>query len=392
VQYNDTLQSMIGVIRNVKPNIPAPLAKQFLNLRMRQVLDSKTNWAASIKFQPIYIPNAVITGGITLNPNSATVSGTGTGWPVNDVINGTIPAGITTTGLQWVTPDATSAKLITDDTILYVDAAGTPEIVPVTQVRPGGQFRAVFQYPHNANCTITCSSLSQRQLVPGMTYPIYTVLAVVDAQTLILDAPWAGDQLVNSAYQILKIYYTLATDIKDIMYIVDPVQPIELGIHIPQAYLSARDPRRQTMGSAPEMFLDRAPNLCGNMQYELYPPQTASRQLNMLYFRQWPDMEAPGDRPPSFINPGVLIAGACADAKWHKVDANDAYFDQAAGDRFDKIFLIGLGDAMNADNAKAQQQLEWNYRQLFGMGGYASSGSYAQSHDIGSWDSWNGGY
>jgi hypothetical protein len=381
VQYNDTLQSMIGYVRNVKPNCPAPLCRQFLNSRIRQIIDAKPNWAGLIKYTTVKIPDAFVSGSINLTSGSPVVAGVAATFPTDDVVNSVIAAGVTSTGLQWVAP--ASMDGITADTILYVDAGGTnPEIVPVTEVR-STTFRANFRSPHNANVPITCSSLSGRQLVTGLTYPIFTVLAVKDSSTLILDAKWSGTSLANMSYSILGIYYTFATDIKEILSIVDPIQPLELSIHVPQRYIAVRDPRRQTVGSAPELFLDRSPNLCGNMQYEIYPPQSAARQLNMLYYQQWPDLEAPGDRPPTFINPGVILDGAMADAKRHKAEANDIYYDLAAAQYYEQRFMMGLGDAMNADNTKAQQQLEWNYRQLYGMGGFASSGSFAQQHDVG---------
>ena len=303
MQYTDTLQSMIGYVRNMKSNAPAPLVKQWLNLRLRQVLDAKPNWAGLFKYTTVNIPDAFVGGTVSLSPNSPIVAGAGTNFPVSDAVNSTITASIVNPGLQWVTPAAMDG--ITADTILYVDGGGaSPEIIPVTEVR-ATTFRANFRSAHAPNTTITCSSLSGRQLVLGMNSPIFTVLVVKDASTLVLDARWGGLAMVNATYGIWGIYYTFATDIKEIHSIVDPIQPLELAVHVPQRYISARDPRRQTVGSAPEMFLDRAPNLCGNMQYEIYPPQTVNRQLNMLYYQQWPDMEAPGDRPPTFINPEI---------------------------------------------------------------------------------------
>jgi hypothetical protein len=371
---------MIGYVRNVKSNCPTPLIKQFLNLRMRQIIDAKPNWAGLIKYTTVNVPDAFSAGSVSFTSNSPIVTGSATNFPTNDVVNSTIPSGVTSTGLQWVSP--ASMDGITADTVLYVDADGSPEIVPVTETR-ATSFRANFRQAHNANVPIVCSSLTQRQLVAGLTYPIFSILAVKDASTLILDAKWGGAPLANMAYSIMGIYYTFATDIKEILSIVDPIQPLELAIHVPQRYIAARDPRRQTVGSAPELFLDRAPNICGNMQYEIYPPQSAARQLNMLYYQQWPDMEAPGDRPPTFINPGVLVDGAVADAKRHKAEAQDLYYDLAAAQFYEQRFMAGLGDSMNADNTKAQQQLEFNYRQLFGQGGYSTSGSFAQQHDVG---------
>lgn len=371
---------MIGYVRNMKPNTPPALCKQWLNLRMRQIIDAKPNWAGLIKYTTVNVPDAYSVGSVSFTSNSPIVVGSATNFPTNDVVNSTIPAGVTSTGLQWVVP--ASMDGITADTVLYVDADGSPEIVPVTETR-ATSFRANFRQVHNQAAPIVCSSLALRQLVVGLTYPIFSILAVKDASTLILDAKWSGAALANMAYNILGIYYTFATDIKEIHSIVDPIQPLELAIHVPQRYMAARDPRRQTVGSAPELFLDRAPNICGNMQYEIYPPQSAARQLNMLYYQQWPDMEAPGDRPPTFINPGVLVDGAVADAKRHKAEAQDVYYDLAAAQFYEQRFMMGLGDSMNADNTKAQQQLEFNYRQLFGQGGYSTSGSFAQQHDIG---------
>jgi hypothetical protein len=373
--YTDTLESMVGHVVRARPNADRSLAVDWLNFRVRQLLDRRPYWAGLLKKKVINLPAAYATGGITLTIGSNIGIGTGTNWPVSDVVNTTIPSGISRPGDIWFTPASLSG--ISTDSFLYIDASGTPEVVAVQQIQ-GTQVLARFQSSHNANCTVTQSSLTGLQLLVSTNNPYYTILAVTSSTGLILDNNWAYTPITNGGYQIVMAYTTIAPDVKELLSVVDPIQPLVIRTHVPQRWLNAQDPIRQNANS-PIWLADLGPNYASNQQWEIYPPSLVPWQLYVLYYAQWPDMRLPGDRPPPFINPTVIIHGALADAFRMKMPRppkfDDPWFNPKAADDYEKKFEMGVQDLINADNSKAQTDFTWDF-DAWGISG----ASYAQDH------------
>ena len=111
----------------------------------------------------------------------------------------------------------------TQDSILYVGAEEgvMAEAVPVVQIVNQQTFNGSFQNPHDPNVTMTQSSLVNRQFRISQNYPIFTILAVIDQNTLLLDQPWGGPPLVNQQYSIIKMYYTFQPNTKEILWVLD---------------------------------------------------------------------------------------------------------------------------------------------------------------------------
>lgn len=383
MQYNDTAGSLIGRLLRMKPSLDRSVALDLLNDRIRQIIDKRPLWAGLCKKVVVNLPAATTTGGVTLTIGSNVMTGTATNWPVTDIVNTTIPGGVSRPGSQWVTPASMSS--INPNSLLYVDGTGTPEIVPVQQVR-GNQFLGTFQAPHNVNCTATQSSLVSQQLLISTNNPYFTVLAVSNSTTIILDNNWAYQNLTNAGYQILQAYVTFANDVKDLLDVVDPIQPLRLKTHVPQRWLNATDPARQN-SNTPVWVVDAFPNAQGQQVFELYPPSTVVYQLWALYYVQWPDMVSPGDRPPLFINPTVIYHGALADALRMKIPTpprmEDPWYDPRAAEVYEEKFERGCGDLVNADNSKAQRDYEWDF-DAFGIGG----STWNQDHAVDSSGDW----
>lgn len=376
--WNDTLFSMTGRVKSFRPNLSAQLVRGWINDRIRQVLDSRTYWSDLITRGILSVPNAYNTGTVTSTTGSTTITGTATAWPVSDVVNTTIPAAVSEIGYSEVTPASMAG--ITADTMLYVDAAGTPETVAVVTVT-ATTFTAKFLFTHLAGATITSSSLSNRQLKiagsSGGNFPVFNVRSVQSTTQLTIDLPWGSTGLTASAYQIVGMYYTMAPDFKDLLTIVDPQYSLPLRFHAPVMELNWRDPQRQATGP-PQVLYDLSPNENGNMQYELWPLQTSARQLPFLYHRQWPELINDNDRPPHFINPTVFIHGAIADALRMKVGKDDPYHNPALANEYERRFLQGMDDAKNADESKFQRGYGFDFDQHFGAGG----ANFWQSHEI----------
>lgn len=305
----------------------------------------------------ITIPNRYDAGSVLLTQGSTIVTGTDTVWPVSDLVNTTIPDGISQTGTQTVTPASMAG--ITDDSLLYIDSGGTPEIVSVIAVN-AGSFTANFASIHNPGCTATRSSFSGRQLRLSYGRPVYNILAVHSNTELEVDMTWDMSTASGQPYWITKMYFTIAPDIKDLLAISDPLQGICLPIHVSSLMLNNRDPQRSAVGS-PICVADYLPNAQGNMQYEVWPVPTAERVLRVWYFAQWKRLTSPGDRMPSFVNPSILYHGALADALLLKFGDGDTGQNPRAADKYEAMFQKELAQAIVADNAKMQQMYSWDY-------------------------------
>jgi hypothetical protein len=383
-QFNDTLENLRGSVLRARPGLDPTLAETFLNYRMREVIAARPYWSGLITRGVLDIPNAYSTGTVSLTEGSPVVNGVATAWPVSDVVNTTLVTAVTNTGYQSAAP--ASMTNVTTDTLLYVGAGGpNPEVVAVNEITPSS-FRAKFQSTHAPSETITASSLAYRQFYAGFMSPVYTVIAVTSTTSLLLDLSWAGTALSGISYQIYQSYYTFAPDLVDFISVVDPANATQLQLHYPKAQLDWDDPQRSAT-EWPQYVCDYSQNLNGNMQYELWPNPTSARQLYFTYIKQWPEMKARTDRPPSFFNPSILVYGALSDAFKVTLPGEQARnnLNLNAANMWEQRFQMELMNAMQADNGKAQAAYTW----ARGGGGLPGGNNFWQTHDP---DVWMGNY
>ena len=386
-QYTATLQSMQSRIMLQRPGIDRNLVQQFLNERMRQAIDRKPNWSGLLKRTVLSIPNAYTQGAITVTTGSPNVTGVATNWPVSDVINTTVAEQIRAPGTYWVTPASMAG--FTQDSVLYVDAGGTPEIVPVLDTL-NGHVQCPFAYAHNAGTTATMSSLANLQLRVNSVNPVFSVVAITSPTSLVLDNPWGQASFTGMSYQMLLMYTTFGVPVKDLIVVNDPVQQITLRANVSQEEVSQYDPNR-TATDSPQCIVSLGPNLNHNFLFEVYPPQSTAWQLNALVHVQTPDMRLPSDMPPPFLNSNMLIMGALADAFRtpcpRPPDNKDPFFSMENAAEFERRFDQAVVEAMNSDESLYQRAFSWNYAQTFG--GMSMGASFLQTHDL---DAMTGNY
>lgn len=364
---------MVGRVLSIKPPLPPTLATDFVNDSIRVLMDRKPNWSGLIKFKSIYVPPILNTGTVSMVQGSDNVTVSGTTWPVSDVVNTTIPATIARTGLQVVVP--ASMDGIDVDTLLYVDSAGTPEIVAVKSIT-STSFTARFVNFHNPGCTITSSSLSGRQLKLGATYPIFTINAVTSTTTMTISQKWLAADLSNG-YQIARLYYTIDPGLKSLISMVDQSQGIPpLGVNMPVQYLDRVDPQRTATGY-PQVFASKGSDANGNMQYELWPSPQSARQLTCTYVQQPAPMVADDDFLPDFVNPSVVFQYAASMAWGTKIGTDDIYFDPQISRMHYDLFERGFSEMCKADDEKSANGVQWS-NQWNGIGG----SNWNQNHSI----------
>lgn len=376
-QSNETLFTIRGRVREFRRGVNEAQVDAWINDRLNQACDYRTYWSSMLVRGTLSIPAAYTTGTVSVATGSSIVTGVGTAWPVSDIFNGTIPAGIVELGYQDFTPNTIVG--ITQDSILYVDAAGTPEAVAVVQTVNNISFSGQFTLFHNSACTATQSSLVNRQFRVTTGSPIFTILAVIDATTLLLDQPWGGPPLTAQPYQIYKMYYTLVPNIQEEFYVLDQQQGLPLRLHTPARTVNMWDPQRLNSGP-PTNIVDGQPSANGIMQYEIWPPQITAYQLQFGVYQYWPRMANDTDRPPWFINPTIFYWGALADALRYKAGTQDPYHNPKLADSYEQRFMTGLLQASNADESKVLRELTMNQSLL-----YPGGANFDQSHDSDMW-------
>lgn len=380
---------MQGQVASVKPNTNKSQVQKDINARIRAILNYRATWSALIARTVINIKQAYTTGGVTMTSGSTAVIGTATNWPYADRVNTTMIAGNRSQGYQEIAPaDMTNIAV---DTLLYVNDGVYSEVVPVVETS-NSTFTGLFQFSHNDGSTLTCSSLAGFQLQLGPFNPVYTLLGVSSAvgsnNTGIVDMAFGGQTLTNSGYQLVNAYINIDPNLRSFVQLYDPTQGIQLNHNVSQAELNSLDAQRQSTGN-PQCLADLGPSVSGTFQYEIWPYQTSPYSLGCLYNKQWPVLKRPTDRPPYFIDPSVIIAGATADALRRKdirsPGDTDPYFSPQLAKDFEVKFVEGAQAAAAADEEKSQQALTSSFFQPSNVQG---SAAFWQSHVFGD----GGGY
>lgn len=372
--YN--LQIMMGLVLDAKKNAHPEAVRRFLNGRIRKTLNYRVGWSDLQKTTYISLPNPYTTGTVSTTYGLPVLTGTATAWPVADVVNTTITRDLLDIGNAEVyLADNTG---VTNDSVLLVDAGTlTAEAVSVTAITSRGSVMANFQFTHNAGATVTMSSLAGLQVAFGVGSSLFTIAGVVSPTQILMDSVWGGAPLANAPYAIRKVYVTIASDFRDFVSVVDPQEGDLLETHTQLKTVDRVDPQRTASGT-PTNLIDFQPDKNGNMQFEVWPATSSARQIRVVYYSDWPEMQRPTDRPPPFLDPQLFVDGATADVLRSKVDQNDPFYDLQLADIYERQFKEGLELAVNADESKSVKNLTIYHAGSY----YPRGGTYEQSHDI----------
>lgn len=378
--YQWPFERLIASVSKRRPAADRNVIADTLNEKMRQILDARNEWNGLIEPVTVAFPAAYTTGTVNFAVGSNTVQGTGTIWPVNDVVNTVLVETIPGPGQYWVTPASMTG--ITRNSILYVDAGGpNPEILPVQDIL-GPRIQMTFQQAHAAASTATQSSFAQLQFrLAGYSSPIYTILAVTDPQTLVVDQI-CGQPITGGGYTVQLLYITLDPRTKDILTCYDPFQMLPLRLEMSQAELNTIDPDRTAINS-PIVISPRSPNLNGLMTWEPWPGIYLSYQLIFQIRLRWPDMRAKYDYPPPFMNPNALIYGALADLCSMNLgrppEWKDPGYSMEAAMRWDAKFNEAFQAMLEADEQIKSSMFTYD-QSTWSMGS-----NYNVSHDDTPW-------
>lgn len=193
-----------------------------------------------------------------------------------------------------------------------------------------------------ANATVTGVGLTfqssdlNRQFRVGSDAPPYTIIDVdTGANTITLDALYAGATASGTNGIVLDAYVTCPVDFRRFLVVTDPVNNWQLRLWITQGELDRWDAQRSSTGT-PFCIVNRrlatSGSIAGRVQYEMWPYQTADHSYSFYYIR---GPEALTDSTtflgPLASNGNMLVDRALADAAaWPGLEGKkNPYFNPA---------------------------------------------------------------
>lgn len=374
----DTLWSLRGQVKEVKPNASQDAIDGWINKRIRNVIEKRT-WSDLLRMTVVAVPDAYTTGTVTVTHGSALVAGASTVWPTNDTVNVTLDQPIMETGyVEHITPTAMTGIAIGSRLLLDAAHPAITEVITVV-AKDATSFTAQVLYQHDAGVALTQSSLVGRQFKAGNYYP-YTVKSVRSATSLELDAVYAGPAASAIDYEIYLGFLQISATARRLRYAWDPVQGFSLGVDKTIDYINLGDPQRTATGD-PQELVQMPPDRAGIMQWEIWPHQTSKRAIGVVYGDGWPKLVNDSDMTPPFLNEQIFISGACADALRTKSiprdGRQDPYYDPQVALSFEEEFKSLVEDAVQSDQGRYQQALQNWMDQVKGL---TTSFNWQRSH------------
>lgn len=124
--------------------------------------------------------------------------------------------------------------------------------------------------------TVWTQDMIGRQFRFGIFTPIYTIIAVDSATSLLLDQPWIGQGPVSQGYLLYQAYYSTPADFREWLTLKDPQNNFKLHTNTMQPQLDYWDPQRsQNQTPRCVAFLDYGGGLNGS-QGQIGPVQEVS--------------------------------------------------------------------------------------------------------------------
>jgi len=90
----------------------------------------------------------------------------------------------------------------------------------------------------------TPSMIGQQIRIGGLLFPFYTIVGWLSPTQILIDEPWAGNDVVGQAYQILQIYYPVPQDLGYLYAVVSIKDGFRLWLNLTESDLAMMDPQR----------------------------------------------------------------------------------------------------------------------------------------------------
>jgi len=172
------------------------------------------------------------------------------------------------------------------------------------------------------------SAMAGQALRVGYTNPIYNIIAVPSATSLILELPWGGPSASSMGYFITQYYYSIP-NIKYIYSAANLQLQYRLWTNMPQAFVDNEDPSRLRL-MYPWIIATMPPDANGNYQVELWPASLSQQAIPYKAYVQPPNLVDDDDSLPPFIRCDVIVAHAIADVLRYRPRDNPYYSEAVA--------------------------------------------------------------
>jgi len=332
-------------------------------------------WGGLLVRGELSIPAAYTTGTISVTRGSNIVTGVGTAWPYNDLVDTTLTSAVTLANeYQDISLDSMT-NVEAGDWLMVAPGEVNQEIILVLSVGTT-TFKCKPTTTHSIGETVYKSSLTRRQFRLGTTRPFYNIRGFTSATSMYLDLPYGHPSASTVAYQICQAYVTLGQNLRMIWSVVNTAQGWRLKLNMPQEVINTYDVWRQTTGWV-YMLNDYIPDEIGRFQYELYPTPSMEQGFPYLAYRTVSNLTEDEDTPPPAIPSHVLVHGAIADVLLY--NRKSPYYDPTTATQFAQQFESDLAWAAMADDSVYMNNLMWAYSKYpFTQHG----ANYWQSHDV----------
>lgn len=96
--------------------------------------------------------------------------------------------------------------------------------------------------------TWTVSMIGRQIRIGGLLNPYYTIVGWLSATQILIDQPWAGDDVTAQTYQIIQIYYPVPSDFGYFYVAVSVKDGYRMWTNITEQDLALLDPQRTNQG------------------------------------------------------------------------------------------------------------------------------------------------
>jgi hypothetical protein len=162
----------------------------------------------------------------------------------------------------------------------------------------------------------------------GYTAPIYNIIAVPNATTMIIELPFGCSFTSPSGYFVTQYYYSIP-NIKFIYSAKNLQLQYRLWTNMPQQFIETVDPARLQI-VYPWLLATMPPDPNGNYQFELWPASMTQQAIPYLAYVQPPTLIDDDDNFPPFFRGDIVVAGALSDALRYRTKDNPYYSESAA--------------------------------------------------------------
>ena len=226
-------------------------------------------------------------------------------------------------------------------------------------------------------------SMAGLQFRPNFSQPYQTIVAVnPTTQTLTLDMPYSGPDVIQGGYQIVSAYMTIGGNVKRVKWAVNQLYGRNVAVNVPVDVLNARDVWRTAMGWT-TVWATRPPTPDGQYQFEMWPTPYQNQTFAFEAYTQPPNLIDDTDCPVAWIRSDIIVAGAVADVLMFKPRENRFYDSSTAltvaaqkkAEFEEEVLRLEV-----IDDSLDVQNVSWDYGCEDG-GHEADGGFFGQTHE-----------